>query len=65
MVNIADWDKTQKKPEAPLVKSDTIAVWKAEAEDMCKTRGFWIRKMKKRIENLKDTANSRRQGHGA
>ena len=46
MVNIADWDKNKKKPDTPLVKSDTIAVWKAEAEDMFKTTGILNRKMK-------------------
>ena len=52
MVNIADWDKDKAKPAKPLVKSDTIAVWKAEADELFNTNGILACKMKKRLDSL-------------
>ena len=55
MVNISDWNKAKPKPDKPLVKSETISVWKAEAEEMTKTNGILAKKMKKRVEELKES----------
>ena len=41
MVNISEWDKHAKdKPKKPLVSSETISVWKTEAEEMIKQTAY-------------------------
>ena len=55
MVNISDWNNTKPKPVKPLVESETISVWKAEAEEITKTNGILTKTMKKRVEELQES----------